>query len=83
MSQSLSSIRVPAPDRAPRRPWRGARVPSAVVFCVLMAGIAGCREEEQDRPLVYEPGVYGGKQDTALTPEQQRELELRGRMQKF
>lgn len=50
---------------------------------VLVAGLGACREDEQDRPLHYEQGVYGGKKDTPLTAEQQRELELRGRKQNF
>ncbi|WP_162901428.1 hypothetical protein [Breoghania sp. L-A4] len=53
------------------------------LVAVFALGLAGCRESEQDRPLTYEPGVYGGKPDTALTDEQRRELQHRGLNQKF
>lgn len=55
----------------------------ALVLLAIAAGVASCREQEQDRPLLYEQGQYGGKKDTPLTPEQERALELRGRLQKF
>ena len=31
------------------------------VVCFSLVVLAGCRPEEQDRPLNYEPGVYPGK----------------------
>ena len=54
-----------------------------LALVALVAGLGACREHEQDRPLRYEQGVYGGKKDTPLTAKQQRELELRGRKQNF
>lgn len=56
---------------------------AGLLVAVFAAGLAGCRESEQDRPLSYEKGVYGGKPDMALTEEQRRELQHRGRNQKF
>ena len=52
-------------------------------FCtiaVLVAGLAlaGCRAEEQGRPLQYHQGVYQGKQDTQLSEAQVHAL--RGRI---
>ena len=55
----------------------------ASVAIVLAAGLAGCREEEQDRPLHLDKGVYSGKADTGLTEDQRRALERRGQLQKF
>ncbi len=49
----------------------------------LAAGLAGCREEEQNRVMHLEKGVYSGAADTKLTEEQRRALEQRGRLQKF
>ncbi len=55
----------------------------ASVAIVFATGLAGCREEEQDRPLHLDKGVYSGKADTKLTDDQRRELERRGQLQKF
>ncbi|MEQ9330787.1 hypothetical protein [Thalassobaculum sp.] len=33
---------------------------------VALVALAGCREDEQDRPLSYDKGVYQGKADDAL-----------------
>ncbi|WP_436640266.1 hypothetical protein [Microbaculum sp. FT89] len=49
----------------------------------LAAGLGGCREEEQNRPLHLDKGVYSGKADTALTDEQRRALDQRNQQQKF
>jgi hypothetical protein len=52
------------------------------VFAIgLATGLAGCREEEQDRALHLEKGVYAGKPDTPLTEDQRRALEQRGQLQ--
>jgi len=55
----------------------------ASVAIILATGLAGCREEEQNRPLHLDKGVYSGKADTQLTEDQRRELERRGKLQKF
>ncbi|MDX2288271.1 MAG: hypothetical protein NW217_05555 [Hyphomicrobiaceae bacterium] len=39
--------------------------------------LAGCRPEEQGRPLAHNPGVYQGSPDTSLTDEQRRLLQDR------
>ena len=48
------------------------RLPLSMVGlgCVLL--VAGCREEEQDRPLVYGKGTYQGPADEKL---EQAEIE--------
>lgn len=43
----------------------------------------GCREEEQDRILVHEKGVYQGQEDRPLDPERLQELRSRTSGQKF
>ena len=55
---------------------------------VVLAGLAavtlaGCDEEERNRPLHYEKGVYGGKPDQELTEEERRKLRQRGELQRF
>ena len=47
----------------------------------LSFGLTACREGEQDRPLSHEPGVYSGKKDEKLSPEQTRALRDRSRYQ--
>jgi len=48
-----------------------------------LAALGGCREEEENRALKTQKGVYEGPSDTALTPEQQRSLRQRGMNQRF
>ena len=52
---------------------------TALVIALLGASLflQSCREEEQGRPLSFEPGKYQGTPDTELTDEQRDEL--RGR----
>ncbi len=53
------------------------------MVCVIPAGLAACDENEQNRPLTYKKGVYGGAVDQELTDDQRRELRRRGEMQHF
>jgi hypothetical protein len=46
-----------------------------------LTAVAGCRKEEQGRPLTYEPGKYQGKPDQKLTEAQEQELRSRARNQ--
>jgi hypothetical protein len=48
-----------------------------------MAVVAGCREEEQGRPIIFEKGTYLGKPDQKLTDAQEQELRSRARNQAF
>jgi hypothetical protein len=45
--------------------------------------VQGCREDEQDRPLVHEKGSYQGQPDQSLTDEQVEKLRQRAAGQKF
>jgi hypothetical protein len=60
-----------------------ARFVTAAVVIAAMAAVAGCREEEQGRPLVYEKGTYLGKPDQQITEAQEQELRQRARKQAF
>ena len=54
----------------------------ALAGLVLVAGmLSGCREKEQDRVLLLEPGVYKGQQDTGLTEAEKEELRFRAQNQ--
>lgn len=48
-----------------------------------LTGLAGCREQDENRSVKLEKGQYEGQKDTALTDEQRRELRFRGQRQKF
>ena len=52
-----------------------------------IAGIAvvaqGCREDEQNRLLIYDKGTYQGQQDEGLTEKQVDALRQRSAAQKF
>jgi hypothetical protein len=49
----------------------------------LLAGLAACRESEENRPIKLEKGSYQGPADQALSDEQKRELRSRGNLQGF
>ena len=56
---------------------------SALLAATALAVLAGgCRENEQNRPLDFTPGVYQGQKPPALTEQQKRELEQRGNQQR-
>ncbi|MEM7653790.1 MAG: hypothetical protein AAF220_11510 [Pseudomonadota bacterium] len=63
-----------------RRLGRGLVLVSAVAALVL---VAGCREEEQDRILFYDKGVYLGPEDTPLTEDGFQALRERAQAQHF
>jgi len=60
---------------------------SAALTCcllVLTAGVlAGCRDEEQDRILNYQPGTYLGPEDTQLDQSTVDSLRSRAQGQNF
>jgi hypothetical protein len=43
---------------------------------------AGCRENEQDRPLDFQPHVYQGQKPQSLSEQQKRALQERGNLQR-
>ncbi len=53
-----------------------------IIFSAALVVLAGCKPEEQGRPLRYQKGVYGGKADEKLTAEEIRQLRLRGETQR-
>lgn len=67
---------------APRtsRLGRSLVLASAVAALVL---VAGCREEEQDRILFYDKGVYLGAEDTPLSNDGFQTLRERAQGQHF
>ena len=60
-----------------------SRVVVAAAVVAAMALVAGCREEEQGRPIIFEKGKYLGKPDQKLTEAQEQELRARAREQAF
>ena len=58
-----------------------------VWICLALVGIAlvvqGCREDEQDRPLLYDKGTYRGQPDAPLSEEQVDALRQRSGNQEF
>lgn len=57
---------------------------AGVIVCgVLAIGLSACDQSEQDRPLTYEKGVYGGANDQELDETQRKELRRRGELQRF
>jgi hypothetical protein len=45
--------------------------------------LQGCREEEQNRPLLYDKGTYQGQREAPLDAQQVDELRSRTQNQKF
>jgi hypothetical protein len=60
-----------------------SRFAVAATVAMAMAAVAGCREEEQGRPIIFEKGKYLGKPDQKLTEAQEQELRSRARNQAF
>jgi hypothetical protein len=58
---------------------RGAALIAALAVVVLASG---CRENEQDRPLEFQPHVYKGQKQPSLSGQQQRDLQERGNLQR-
>jgi hypothetical protein len=58
-----------------------------IAFWLVIAGLAviaqGCREDEQNRLLIYDKGTYQGQQDEGLTEKQVDALRQRSAGQKF
>lgn len=54
-----------------------------VVGLLAVAALAGCREQEQDRPLTYEKGVYQGQPDDALADDTLETLRQRAQRQSY
>ena len=52
----------------------------AAVAIVTLAG--GCRENEQNRPLDFQPHVYRGQKPPSLSEQQKRDLQERGNLQR-
>jgi hypothetical protein len=52
-------------------------------LCVgaLVVVLGGCDEQEQNRPLRYEKGTYGGPRDPALDEAKLQDLRQRARQQ--
>jgi hypothetical protein len=53
---------------------------AAAAAALLLAG--GCRENEQNRPLDFQPHVYQGQKTPTLTEQQRRDLQERGNLQR-
>ncbi len=55
------------------------------ILGVLVVGLAatGCREDEQNRPLLYDKGTYLGQPDPPLDEQAVEELRYRARNQMF
>jgi hypothetical protein len=54
-----------------------------LVLLGLALALQGCREDEQDRVLLYEPGTYLGQPDPPLEQAQVDALRQRATRQQF
>lgn len=52
------------------------------MICIAVA-VQGCREDEQNRALAYDKGVYRGQPDQALDDQQVEALRQRAAGQQF
>jgi hypothetical protein len=61
-----------------------ARMRHVLLFAALAlaAGVSACRENEQNRPLDFQPHVYQGEKLPSLSEQQRRNLQERGNLQK-
>ena len=63
-----------------RHSFSGFALLSLLLVAILLGG---CRKSEQNRPLHYEKGVYGGEVDEDLDLATRNEIRLRHRRQNF
>ena len=62
----------------------GNRTLAVVALSALaLSVLSGCREDEQNRQLFVEKGVYQGDPDQELSEAERRELQQRGDRQRF
>lgn len=61
----------------------GRRVLWGLAIIVIGAGLGGCRDDEQGRPLVKQKGVYEGPKDQPLDQQRLDDLKSRTAGQKF
>ncbi len=54
---------------------------TAVLGLALAFGLAGCKDSERDRILMYKKGTYLGSVDQALSDDTLRQLQSRTRYQ--
>jgi hypothetical protein len=59
------------------RARRLRQVVPALALAVLVLALQACREDEQNRPLVYDKGTYGGPADEKLEQDQIEALRQR------
>jgi hypothetical protein len=55
----------------------------ALALAVLVLALQACREDEQDRPLVYDKGTYQGQVDEKLEQDQVDALRQRAAGQRM
>jgi hypothetical protein len=55
----------------------------ALALAVLVLALQACREDEQDRPLVYDKGTYQGQVDEKLEQDQVEALRQRAAGQRM
>ena len=61
---------------------RAGRAHVALSLAVAALMLTGCRENEGNRPLSFEPGVFHGDKIPELTVDQRKGLQDRGALQK-
>lgn len=66
-----------------RKPVRRDLRVAILVAALGVIGLAGCRENEQDRVIRFEQGVYKGNPDTQLDEGQVDELRSRAARQQY
>ncbi len=71
------------PGSRMKTPARRLSLLAMVVSIVGVAALSGCREDEQDRIMVFEQGTYQGNPDSTLASDQVGELRARAREQQY
>ncbi len=61
----------------------GRSLLAAAVIVAGLVALTGCREEEQDRVLLFEQGTYLGEPDNTLDDQQVNELRSRAQRQQY
>lgn len=62
---------------------KATHVTAFLALVGIVLAVQGCREDEQNRPLLYDKGSYRGQPDPPLSDEQVDALRQRSAGQRF
>jgi hypothetical protein len=81
-SQGLPQRRIGPERREDDVRMSRTRSVALLAAAIILGQTGGCRENEQNRPLDFQPHVYQGQKPAPLNDDQKRALQERGGLQR-